>query len=167
VTALQIINHMIKARMTRVTVPVLDDSGQLESGILYSQEYKLLHERGLKIDSVSVGGLRFAPAVEEQLVRQWNANWLDNAHTERERIDRQRSLVELDERVEAVGAYADSLSRHLLKTNPGPTNPRGTLKTLLLRTRDALLQNDRLHRRASLEREELEAIIQWVEGNGP
>ena len=113
-----------------------------------------------------MAGLRFAPAVEEQLVSQWNATWLDNAKADRERIDRQRSIVEKDERVEAAGAYADSLSKNLLKVNPGQKNPKGTLKTLLLRTRDELLQNDRLHRRAGMELEELEAILQWVERNG-
>lgn len=165
-TALQVINHMIKARMTRATVPVLDDSGRPESGTFTSPEYQLLQERGLKIISVSVGGLRFAPAVEEQLIRQWSTTWLDNARAEHDRIDRQRSFAALDERVEAVGAYAESLSRNLLKVNPGQKNPKGALKTLLLRTRDEMVKDDRLHRRAGMEREALEDIIQWVERDG-
>jgi hypothetical protein len=164
-TALQIINHMLKARMTKAEVPFLDDSGQAGSGMITSPEYQLLQERGLKIIAVSVGGLRFAPTVEEQLVRQWSANWLDNARTERERVERRRSFVELEEKVEAVGAYARLLSLNLLKINPGQKNQKGTLKTLLLRTRDELVRNDRLHHRAGLEREALEEIIQWMERN--
>jgi hypothetical protein len=33
----------------------------------------------------------------------------------------------------------------------------------MLRSRDELVKNDRMHRRASMEREELEELIQWVE----
>jgi hypothetical protein len=47
-----------------------------------------------------------------------------------------------------------------------PNDPKVTLKTLLLRSRDQLINDDRLHRRASMEREELEELIQWVERNG-
>jgi hypothetical protein len=151
--------------LKQAEVPVLDDSGRPGSGRLPSPEFDLLKKRGLKIKSVSVTGLRFAPAVEEQLVRQWSATWLDNAKAERGLIDSQRGYAELDERVEAVGAYAESLSKYLLGVDPGRDNPKGTLKTLLLRTRDELVKNDRSHRRAGLELEELEAILQWVEGN--
>jgi hypothetical protein len=164
VTALQVINDMIKARLTRAEVPVLDDSGRPGFGTLPSSEYQLLQEHGLKVKAASVGGLRFAPAVDEQLIRQWSANWLDNARAERERIERRRSFIELNAGVEAFGAYAESLSRNLLKVNPRK-DPKDTLKTLLLRTRDELLKNDRLHRRTDLERETLEEIIQWLEEN--
>ena len=151
--------------MTRAEVPILDDSGRQDFGTLDSPEYKLLRERGLKVISVRVGGLRFAPAVEDQLVRQWSANWLDNARAEHERVERQRSFAELDEKIESIGAYARSLSLNLLRVNPGQKDPKGTLKTLLLRTRDELVRNDRLHHRAGLERDALEEVIQWIERN--
>jgi len=164
ITALQAINHMIKLRMTQVDVPVLDDSGQPDNETHPSSEFQLLKDRGLKIIAVSVGGLRFSPAIEEQLIRQWSTTWLDNARAERDRIERQRSFAELDAGVEAFGTYAKSLSENLLKDNPG-RDLSATLKNLLLRTRDELVKDDRLHRRASMEREELETIIQWVERN--
>jgi hypothetical protein len=165
-TALQTINRMVNARMKEPFVQELDRAGNpAHSTPLQSEEFSLLTERGIRVLSVSIGGLRFPSAVEEQLVRQWSATWLDNAKAERERIERQRNITERDERVEAVGAYAESLSKYLLKMNPGHKNPRGTLKALLLRTRDVLLQDDRLRRRAGIELEELEAIVQWVERN--
>jgi hypothetical protein len=165
-TALQTISRMVNARMKEPFVGELDGAGNPTHGTpLQSEEFRLLTGRGIRVLSVSIGGLRFPPAVEEQLVRQWSTTWLDSAKAEHERIERQRNITERDERVEAVGAYADSLSKYLLKVNPGHKNPRGTLKALLLRTRDELLQNDRLRRRAGIEVEELEAIIQWMEGN--
>lgn len=164
-TALETINRMIKARMTQPEVPVLDDYGQPGEGTLHSPEFDLLRDRGIRIKSVSVTNLRFAPDVEDNLLAQWSASWLDNAKAERERIERERGYVELIGQVEAAGAYADSISKSLLKHNP--KNPKDTLRVLLLRSRDELIKNDRLHRRASMEREELEDIIQWVERNGP
>ena len=166
-TALQTISRMVNAHMKEPFVGELDGAGNPTHGTpLQSEEFRLLTGRGIRVLSVSIGELRFPPPVEEQLVRQWSATWLDNAKGEHERIERQRNITERDERVEAVGAYADSLSKYLLKVNPGHKNPRGALKALLLRTRDELLQNDRLRRRAGIEVEELEAIIQWMEGNG-
>lgn len=163
-TALETINRMMKARMTQAEVNALDDYGRPVEGNLNSPEFALLKERGIQVKSVSVGSLRFAPEVEEKLLAQWSASWLNNAKAERDRIERERGYVELTGQVEAADAYANSISSSLLKHNP--RTPKDTLKTLLLRSRDELVKNDRLHRRASMEREELEDILQWVERDG-
>ena len=70
-----------------------------------------------------------------------------------------------NDKIESFSAFAESLSKNLLKVNPNK-NPQATLKSLLLRTRHELIKNDRLHQQAGLEREQLENIIQWVERNG-
>lgn len=168
-TALQTINRMIKARMTDERVTFLDDSGKPvedpeEENMLVSPEYELLKRRGIKIISASVGSFSFPPNIEDQLVRQWSTTWLDSAKAERDRIDRLRGFVELSGQVEAVLEYTKSLSSNLLRHRP--TTPKDSLKILMLRCRDELVNNDRLHRRASMEREELEELIQWVERNG-
>jgi len=111
-----------------------------------------------------VGNLRFPPNIEDQLVRQWSTTWLNNAKAERSRIDRLRGFVELSGQVEAVIEYTKSLSSNLLRHRP-PTQ-KDTLKILMLRSRDELVKDDRLHRRASMERAEIEELIQWVERNG-
>jgi len=168
-TALQTINRMIKARMTEANVTILDDSGKPADTLdgentLPSHEYELLQQRGIKVLNASVGNLRFPPEIETQLVRQWSTTWLDSAKAERDRIDRLRGFVELSGKVEADLDYAKSLSGNLLRHRP--TTKKDTLKILMLRSRDELVKNDRMHRRASMEREELEELIQWVERNG-
>ena len=168
-TALQTINRMIKARMTEAKVTILDDTGQAaenpdEENTLDSPEYDLLARRGIKVMNASVSNLRFPPNIEDQLVRQWSTTWLDNANAERGRIDRLRGFVELSGQVEAVLQYTQSLSSNLLRHRP--STQKDTLKILMLRSRDELVRDDRLHRRASMEREELEELIQWVERNG-
>ncbi len=163
-TALQTINRMIKARMTSPKVILLDDSGEPEEEFVDSPEYNLLERRGIKVVSAGVGSLRFPPNIEEQLVRQWSSTWLESAQADRERTDRLRGFVELRGQAEAERDYAQSLSSNLLRHRP--TRPKDTLKVLLMRSRDELVKNDRMHRRASMEREELEELIQWVERGG-
>jgi hypothetical protein len=167
-TALQTINRMIKARMTEAKVIILDDTGQAannpdEENSIDSFEYELLARRGIKVMNASVSNLRFPPNIEDQLVRQWSTTWLDNATAERDRIDRLRGFVELSGQVEAVLQYTQSLSSNLLRHRP--STQKDTLKILMLRSRDELVKDDRLHRRASMAREELEELIQWVERN--
>ena len=164
-TALQTINRMIKARLTEPLVEELDEAGNpARLPPRRSEEFELLRERGIRVISVSVGSLRFPPQVEDQLVRQWSTSWLDSAKAEHSRIERLRGFVELDAQVDAVRDYAYLLSSHLDKVKRG--EPKDILKTLLLRSRDQLVSDDRMHRRASMERETLEELIQWVERNG-
>ena len=164
-TALQTINRLVKARMTEPLVEDLDSSGNPSGKPPHeSDEFKVLQDRGIRVLNVSVGGFHFPPSIEDQLVRQWSTTWLDSAKAERKRIERLRSFVELDGQVDAVLTYAQSLSQHL--NDVKPKDAKGTLKTLLLRSRDQLINDARMHRRASMEREELEELIQWVERNG-
>jgi hypothetical protein len=141
----------------------MDDNGKPGEDLLESPEYKLLEQRGLKVIAASVGNLRFPHDIEEQLVRQWSTTWLNSAKAERKRIERLRGFVNLSGQVDAVLKYAQSLSRNLLKHRP--STQKDTLKTLMLRSRDELVREDRLHQLASDEREELEELIQWVERN--
>src|SRR6185369_16487132 len=53
-TAIQVINDMVKARLTQPEVDVMDDHGVRGSGTIPSQEYKLLQSRGLKVLSVGI-----------------------------------------------------------------------------------------------------------------
>jgi hypothetical protein len=163
-TALQTINRMIKARMTAPRVMFLDESGKPGHEYASSMEHSLLVRRGIKVINAGVSGLRFPPNIEEQLVRQWRTTWLDSAKAERERIDRLRGFVELSGQAEGVLQYTQSLSSNLLRHRP--RSPKDTLKILMQRSHDELVRNDRMHRRASMEREELEELIQWVERGG-
>jgi len=163
-TALATINRMIKARLTEPQVVVLNDNGKPVEEFRECYEYKLLQERGIEVKSASVGKLRFPPDIEDQLVHQWESTWLVNAKAERDRIERLRGFIELSGQIEAELQYTQSLSRDLLRYRP--STKKDTLKILMLRSRDELIKNDPLLRRASMEREEIEQLIQWVERTG-
>ena len=164
-TALQVINEMIDRRMKQSRVVQLDNQGREDySRPLNSKEYEILKGRGLRILSISVSNIRLNPSIEEQLIRQWKANWLQNAQAEKSQIDRLRSFTEIKAQIDGDMEYAVSIGKCLKEEKP--KGLKETLRIVLLRSRNELVKNDRFHRRAGLERETLEEIIQWVERNG-
>jgi len=162
-TGLQVINDMIKARLTQATVNNMDEHGRFRLGTIKSNEYDLLQKRGLRVINVSVGNLRFENTVEEQFIRQWKATWLNNAEAERTQIDSQLSYVETNGQIQAIRQYAESLSRELMIKKPSGITE--SLKTLILRSRFEIINRDRLRKNMSIELQDMEEIIKWVEEN--
>jgi hypothetical protein len=163
-TAIQVINEMVKARLTQEEVDFLDDHGVRGQGKIPSPEYKLLKERGLEIRSVSIWGLRFDPEIEQTIIQRWSATWLNNAKQESELVERKRSLVETKGAEKAIRQYADFLSKDLIQKKP--VGIKETLKTLLLRTRALIINSHHLRQRMTDEQQDLEDIIRWIEGTG-
>jgi hypothetical protein len=163
-TALQVINEMVKARLTQEEVDSLDDHGERGQGTVRSLEYQLLQERGLEVISVSIGTLRFDPAIEDTIINRWSATWLQNAKIESEQVERKRNLVEIAGQEKAIRQYADFLSKDLIQKRP--VGIKDTIKTLLLRTRTLIVSNPQLRQRMSAEEQDVEDIIRWIEGNG-
>jgi hypothetical protein len=165
ITALQVINEMVKARLTQAEVDILDDQGRRGEGALPSPEFKLLQERGLKVLNASIGSLRLNPVIEDTIINRWSATWLSNAKTEKEQIERRKSIIESAGQEKAIRQYADLLSHDLVQKRP--VGVKDTLKTLLLRTRTIIFKNDKLRQRMLNSQEELEEIIKWIEVNNP
>ena len=163
-TALQVINDMVKARLTQEEVDFLDDHGTRGQGTIPSMEYKLLQDRGLVVQHVSIGNLRFNPEIENTIIQNWSASWLNNARNESEQVEKKRSLAETKGSDKAIRQYADFLSKDLMQKKP--VGIKETLKTLLLRTRTLIINNHPLRQRMTDEQQDLEDIIRWIEGNG-
>lgn len=163
-TALWLINEMVKARLTQPEVPYIDDHGRRGEGTIPSAEYQLLQERGLKVLSVGISSLMMNPTIEDTIIRKWSTTWLKNAKNEAEQIERKKNVVESAGREKAFRQYADQISRDLVQKKP--QGVKETLKTLLMRTRTMIFNNDQLRRRMTADEEELEEIIKWIEANG-
>ncbi|HKY54472.1 MAG TPA: hypothetical protein VJM08_09210 [Anaerolineales bacterium] len=164
-TGLQVINDMVKARLTQPEVDILDDNGVRGQGTIPSAEYKLLKERGLKVLNAGIFGLRFDPEIEKTLIDRWSASWLINATVEKDQIERKKNIIESAGQDKAIRQYADLFSRDLIQKKP--VGVKDTLKTLLLRTRTIIFNNDQLRARMAGKQQELEEIIKWIEVSGP
>ena len=160
-TALQVVNEMVKARLTQAEVDILDDQGVRGEGTIPSPEFKLLQERGLKVLNANVGSLRLNPVIEDTIINRWSATWLSNAKAEREQIDRRKNIIDLAGQEKAIRQYADLLSHDLIQRKP--VGVKDTLKTLLLRTRTIIFKNDQLRKRMTNRQDELEEILKWIE----
>jgi len=163
-TALQVINEMVKARLTQEEVDIFDDHGVRGQAKVPSTEYQLLKERGLKVLSVGIGNLQFAPIIEQTIISKWSTTWLNNAKAESEQIKRKQNIVAAAGSEKAIRQYADFLSKDLMQKKP--VGIKETLKALLLRTRALIMTNDQLRQHMSDEQQELEDIIRWIEVSG-
>src|SRR5215208_4260330 len=163
-TALQVINDMVRARLTQAEVDILDDHGVRGQGTLLSPEYKLLQERGLEVRGVGISNLRFDPTIEQAIINRWSATWLLNARIESEQIKRKQNIIATAGSEKAIRQYADFLSKDLIQKKP--VGIKETLKALLLRTRALIMTNDQLRQHMSDEQQELEDIIRWIEVSG-
>jgi hypothetical protein len=163
-TAIQVINEMVKARLTQPEVDFLDDHGVRGTGTIPSPEYALLQKRGLKVLSVGVSNLRLNPIIEDAVINKWSGTWLNAAKEENKQIERKRNIIEAAGQEQAVRQYAEKLSLELLRKKP--QGYQETLKTLIMRTRGIIIENEQLRQRLTEEQEVLEEIIKWMEVSG-
>lgn len=160
-TALQIIAHMVTARMTQAAVPILDECGRCLKGHVMSEEYERLKERGIQVLEVSLGGYRFDPAVEQQIVQQWKTGWLINAGSERAHVEQLELLAAESGRQQALLEHAKMLGAALKVENP--SSVPDALRSLLRATQADLLADQRLHGRGAAELGALSDLAKWVE----
>ena len=163
-TALQVINEMVKARLTQPEVDVFNDQGVRLDETAPSPEYALLQKRGLKVLSVGVSNLRLNPIIENTVINKWSGTWLGTAKEESKQIERKRNIVEAAGQEQAIRQYAEKLSRDLIQKKP--QGYQETLKTLIMRTRGIIIENEQLRQRMTEEQDVLEEIIKWMEVSG-
>ena len=159
VTALQIINQMIRARMTQAAVPVLDESGQQLEGFFLSSEFKTLSERGIKVYGVSVNSLRFNKDVEDLLAQKWTTNWLETARADHKGIERLQLVYKENGCQNARKEHASTLS----KAVNNPPNITAAVKSLLQQIQAEIRQDDRLLARIKSELQDIDDVAKWLE----
>ncbi len=167
-TALEVINEMVKARLTQQFVDHLDELGRRfeQSAPVLSREFELLRDRGLKVISVSISNPRLSPEIDKEIIAKWEANWLAHAKAEKDQLERRKSLFETAGQERAVKQYAEWLSEAVVRAAPKRGELKQALKALLLRTRAIIVRNDQLRRKMSTELQDVEGIIRWIEVNG-
>ena len=161
-TALQFIGDMINERLRNPEVTVLDEVGRPTGAKAPSLEHQLVQRRGIKVLRASIRKIWFKPAIEEQLIRQWSAAWLETARLERERVDQKRNLAVQAGNDRAQREFACRMALELLKKNP--EHPQEALDTLLQATRKVINRDPALYQRMSTEALELTDILQWLRG---
>jgi hypothetical protein len=162
-TALQIIVQMIRARMMQAMVPMLDECGRLVSGHMVSDEFRQLKARGLLILDVALDGIHLEPAVESQIVNQWNTGWMSNAINGRRKIEQIELLASQAGRQRALLEHTGALAQALLSDKP--QNAESAVSTLLRTTQGQILADERLFHGAGGAVEALAELQKWAESS--
>lgn len=173
-TRLETILRMVYLRLTQPEVPELDDYGRETSRSQASREYQILHEMGVEIKDISIGGLRFPRTVESQLVQQWLSTWLERAIAEREVVENRRNLASELGRESALIDFADTVSQNISeaimdddgellpydsKSRPGLA---ASLEMLVSGTQQLIRRSTRLHHWLTNEEAELQKLLEWI-----
>jgi len=163
-SALVTILTMVRARMMAEHVPVLNDFGAETGETTESREHQLLKKRGIQVVRVEINNLVLPDEVESQLVKRWNASWLNRARQERVLIDRQRDYILKQGQSEAHLRFAEYASQPFLTENADqPLTGREVLKRLLRGSMEMCDRDPALHSLAVEETAQLQDLFDWVE----
>lgn len=160
-TALQIINQMMKTRLTQAVTAKLDDCGRILEGYETSSEFRKLQERGIAVINVSINWLHFSPIVESRFLKNWNTNWLAHAIQDQNRIERLNNALIEKGRQQALLDHAVAISQAIVETNP--ISIQAALMTLLRKTQNEITTNERLLNRMRSDIEILNDLAKWNE----
>jgi hypothetical protein len=163
-TALQVINEVVTARLTKTEVPSLDNQGKRSFGLYPSREFEILKNRGLKILSVSISPPRTHPNINNLMIERWNANWAKTVDDEKNQIESQHALQAAAGHDQAIVDYAMHLSKDLLKRVPPTTSE--TLKNLVRRSRLIAFKYPQLRSKLMDDQDTFEEIIKWIDTGG-
>lgn len=173
-TRLERVIRLVQERLTRPEIEKLDEYGRPTGEKVPSREYQLLKDMGVSVLRVSIGGVRFPPAVEAQLVLQWLSTWQERAMRQREEVDNRRRLAALEGERDAILQFAHAVSKQLgdlldqrdkqglNRSDSDPPDLPESLQMLLEDTQrlSALLPD--LHRLTEDEEKQLAWLLEWA-----
>jgi hypothetical protein len=164
-TSLQMINGLLKKRLSQETVEVLDDFGRPLAHVppLASQEFERLRDMGLEVTGAFARRLIFAPEVQENLTGQWPMLWLKNAEKERDQVERNGKVIEANAREEALQEFALNAAVEISGSRLDENAPKmHALEMLVHSTLVGINRNTSLLKRSNREQRELTEIFRWL-----
>ncbi len=173
-TALQVIRRMVIERMIQPLVEELDGAGQPTGRAVRSREYEVVKGAGIQVLSVTIANLRMKSSVDQTMVRQWIANWMQRAQVDRELVEGRRNNSALQGRENALLRFSLAAVRRVdedLLSMPRPEDPEDefaqmklTLERLLHGTLADIHRDSLLNQRMGIELTYLSDLIDWVRG---
>lgn len=162
VSGLKTIEDMINKRVKQENVVALDDTGEPTGEWLESLEYKQLKARGLEIMEVRIHNVLFDPAIEEQIIQQWSAEWMKIARQEEKFLSDKEILIESAAREEASKNFARIASRKFDNPNAPPQDTFSTLMALIEPFKECILSESRPNDEMETQLRKLDEIRKWL-----
>ncbi len=167
-SGLQIIEERINQRVKQAGTEALDDAGLQTGEWLESLEFKQLQSRGLEIKEVRIHDVCFEQSIEEKMIQQWSAEWLNIAQKEESYLKQKEALLETAAREEASKNFARIASQPFSgKPTQPQENPFITLQLLIEPLKKYLLNESAANSDMETELRKLDEIWKWLLDNNP
>ncbi|MCA1899584.1 MAG: hypothetical protein LDL50_02625 [Chloroflexi bacterium] len=165
-SGLQIIEEAINRRVKQENVEALDETGARTGEWVESLEFKQLERRGLQIAQVRIHNILFEPALEQQIIEQWSADWMDIASKEKKQLEDMESLIDAAARNEASKNFARIASQQFsAKTSEPQDNPFKTLQLLVQPLKEFIVSESDAGHDVDMELRKLEEVWKWLLDN--
>lgn len=161
VSGIQTIQEMINRRVKRPDVIALDDTGIPTGEALPSLEYHQLVDRGLEIMDVRIHNVLLDPAIEEQTIKNWSAEWTKIAKREEDLLNEREKLIETAAHNEAIKRFAQ-LASHKFDVAHSPQDIYTTLQNLIEPVKETILIEGRANNQMEAEIKKLDEIWKWL-----
>jgi hypothetical protein len=166
-SGLQIIEEAINKRVKQPHMEALDETGARTGEWVESLEFKQLQSRGLEIMDVRIHNILFESSLEDQIIQQWSAEWLNIANKEKSHLEEMESLIETAARNESSKNFARIASRQFgaKTTLPQQENPFKTLQLLIQPLKEFIISESAAGHDMDMELRKLEEIWKWLLDN--
>ncbi|MDD2923473.1 MAG: hypothetical protein PHQ36_14400, partial [Anaerolineales bacterium] len=166
-SGLQIIEKMINKRVRYENVEALDETGIQHGEWVESPEFKQLQTRGLEITEVRIHNVHFTdPTLEDQIIAQWSAEWLNIARKEEAALKEKEGVIETVAREEAGKNFARLAAKQFSgKVTHPQENPFKTLQLLIQPLKEHILSQSGANSEMDAELRKLEDIWKWLLDN--
>lgn len=161
-SGLQVIEGIIKQRLTKPEVSGMTDNGTLTNAAEYSLEYRQLEERGLEIMDVRIHNIVFDPTIEEQIIKNWNAEWTKIAKREEDQLNEHETLIETSAHNDALKHFARTASQKFTDLNAPTQDIYTTLQNLIEPVRETLFIEGRANNQMETEIKKLDEVWKWL-----
>ncbi|MBK7448505.1 MAG: hypothetical protein IPJ47_03400 [Anaerolineales bacterium] len=140
----------------------MDDTGLPTGEALVSLEYHQLLDRGLEIMDVRIHNVLFDPAIEEQTIKNWSAEWTKIAKREEDLLNEREKLIETAARNEAIKRFAKIASQKFENPISTPEDIFTTLQNLMEPVKETILIESRANSQMEAEIKKLEDVWKWL-----
>lgn len=142
IPALLTVLENIENRLIQPNAPALDAFGRPTPQQIDSQEYRLLRERGIRVQRVEVRSLEMPAGVEKHLIQHWKASWLNQARKETSAVDQLRTAVVNDANTQAREYYLLETARRLANAASNGQNTCAALLAELVSANIRMIENN-------------------------
>ncbi|HNB35889.1 MAG TPA: hypothetical protein PK414_06700, partial [Anaerolineales bacterium] len=117
---------------------------------------------GLEIIEVRIHNVLFDPNIEEQIVKNWSAEWTKIAKREEDQLNEREKLIETAARNEAIKRFARLASEKFDNPIAPPEDIFTTLQNLMEPIKETIVLESRANNEMESELKKLDEIWKWL-----